>query len=77
MSYQYKFTSISQLVFWAIDQVKDNQHIKRCEVCGKYYSPKRSTAKYCSSTCRNKHSNENLYFAEKESKNQQEDWRSD
>ena len=52
---QYWFSNMEQMIFWLLrDVIERDKYIKRCELCGRYFIPRRNTKKYCSTKCTNK-----------------------
>lgn len=49
---QYWFKTTQDIIMWLLRYVMEHdKHVKKCEHCGHYFVPKRSTKKYCSDKC--------------------------
>ncbi len=66
---QYWFAASQDLVMWLLRYVMEkDRYIGKCERCGRYFVPRRSTKKYCSDSCANVQRNHDSFCGVQEAK---------
>jgi hypothetical protein len=62
-----RFEEPQELVMYLLrDTILSDKHIKKCEFCGRFFIPRRSTRQYCSPACASKQRNLDGFCGEKE-----------
>lgn len=62
-----RFEEPQELVMYLLrDTILSDKHIKKCEFCGRFFIPRRSTRQYCSSACASKQRNLDGFCGERE-----------
>ena len=62
-----RFEEPQELVMYLLrDTILLDKHIKKCEFCGRFFIPRRSTRQYCSPACASKQRNLNGFCGETE-----------
>ena len=62
-----RFEEPQELVMYLLrDTILLDKHIKKCEFCGRFFIPRRSTRQYCSPACASKQRNLDGFCGEKE-----------
>jgi hypothetical protein len=62
-----RFEEPQELVMYLLrETILSDKHIKKCEFCGRFFIPRRSTRQYCSPACASKQRNLDGFCGEKE-----------
>lgn len=66
---QYWFSTVQDMIMWLLRYIMEHdKYIKKCECCGKYFVPKRSTKMCCSDLCTNRRRDEFSFYEIEEAK---------